>query len=70
LKQNWPSLTRSSQNTAAEDRAAYQAMVALLNAECKRRRKAEKWARIGWALDVLLAVAAAGMVIGILKGRW
>jgi hypothetical protein len=54
--------------TQAMEEAARRTMVALLTAEAKRRRKAERWARVGWALSLMEFLALAGLVCGLWKG--
>ena len=51
------------------DKAVLQTMAALLTEEGKLRRKWKLLARVGWAIDVLLAVALAGLLVGVLTGR-
>ena len=50
------------------EEAARRTMVALLTAEAKRRRKAERWARVGWALSLMEFLALAGLIVGLWKG--
>ena len=54
--------------TQAMEEAARRTMTALLTAEAKRRRKAERWARVGWALSLMEFLALAGLVCGLWKG--